>query len=82
MIREGTFQTRRIDLAACLFLKKAVAADVVGMGMSIVYGGQVPIVGCQNLQDLLCGILVVPLSINTTSESEMRTTPIFAGQSI
>src|SRR5699024_1191147 len=48
-----------IDLAAGLFLQISVAADVVGIGVGMVDGSQVPAVGVENLAHLAPGILIV-----------------------
>ena len=57
--RKGTLNPGGIDLAAGLFLQISVAADVVGIGVGMVDGSQVPAVGVENLAHLAPGILIV-----------------------
>ena len=56
---EVAFDARGIDAAFGLTLQIAVAANVVGIGMSIVDGGQAPSIGVQQLPHLTPGIFIV-----------------------
>ena len=57
--REIALNAGGVDLAAGLVLQVLVAADVVGVGVRVVDGGQVPAVGVENLAHLAPGLLVV-----------------------
>lgn len=56
---KGSLDARRIYLAPGLGLQVFVAADVVGVGMGIVYGGQPPAIGRKNLAHLFPSVLIV-----------------------
>ena len=49
----------RVNFTLGLALQIAVAADVVGIGMGVVDGGQMPAVGVQQLPHLAACVLVV-----------------------
>ena len=51
--------TGRIDFAPGLLLQILIAADMVGVGMGVVDGGETPIVSIQNLAHLAACILVI-----------------------
>ena len=57
--REIALDAGGIDPAAGLVLQVLVAADVVGVGVRVVDGGQVPAVGVEDLAHLAPGLLVV-----------------------
>jgi len=57
--REIALDAGGVDLAAGLVLQVLVAADVVGVGVRVVDGGQVPAVGVEDLAHLAPGLLVV-----------------------
>ena len=55
---EAALDPRGVDLTAGLPLQVLVAADVVGVGVGVVDGGEVPAVGVQQLAHLAPGVLV------------------------
>ena len=57
--REIALDAGGVDLAAGLVLQVLVAADVVGVGVRVVDGGQMPAVGVEDLAHLAPGLLVV-----------------------
>ena len=57
--REIALDAGGVDLAAGLVLQVLVAADVVGVGVRVVDGSQVPAVGVEDLAHLAPGLLVV-----------------------
>ena len=57
--REIALDAGGIDLAAGLVLQVLVAADVVGVGVRVVDGGQAPAVLVEQLAHLASGFLVV-----------------------
>ena len=56
---EGAFDSRRIDGAAGLTLQIAIAADMIRIGVRVVYGSQMPSVCIENLPNLSACILVI-----------------------
>ena len=60
MVRKIALDPRRINPASGLPLQIFVAADVVGIGVRVVDGSELPAVRVKNLADLAAGVLVVP----------------------
>lgn len=56
---EGLFYAWGVDAAAGLILEVVVAADVIGVGVGVVDGFELPVVGVQKLSDLSAGVFVV-----------------------
>ena len=63
MAGESAVNTRNIDLTPGLFLEVLIAANVVGIGMGVQDGFQLPALLIQNLTDFSTGILI-PTAVN------------------
>ena len=58
MAGKGALDPRGVDTASRLSLQISVAANMVGVGVGVVDGGQLPAVGVQMLADLAARVLI------------------------
>ena len=71
--REVAVDPRGIDSASGLSLQVSVSADMVGVGVGVVDGGELPSVFVQNLPHLASGFLV----ISAVDEADFRVAELY-----